>query len=90
MRKVRYAYLVNHVADNDISIHMQKNFACKVQLNAEMHHKVCSSKAREIRVFAAVITKAQSPLNNGVWRRNRIYFHSLLTLSITANDKFVY
>ena len=36
MRKVRYAYLVNHVADKGIYIHMQQNFACKVQLNAEM------------------------------------------------------
>lgn len=36
MRKARYAYLVNHVADDGIYIHMQKNFACKVQLNAEM------------------------------------------------------
>lgn len=86
MRKVRYAYLVNHVADNGIYIHMQKNFACKVQQML----KCCSSKAREIRVFAAVITKAQSPLKNGVWWRNRIYFHSLLNLSITANNKFVY
>ena len=36
MRKARYAYLVNHVADDGIYIHMQKNLACKVQLNAEM------------------------------------------------------
>lgn len=58
MRKGRNAYLVNHWIDNDIYIPMQKNFACKVQPDAEMHHKASFSKAGEIRLFAAVITKA--------------------------------
>lgn len=33
MRKVRYAYLVNHVADNGIYIHMQKNTTLHVRFN---------------------------------------------------------
>lgn len=43
-------------------------FTCKRTLHVRFNQmlKCCSSKAREIRVFAAVITKAHSPLNNGV------------------------